>query len=322
MTRGGTPGSARDSRSSHIALVSARAALPLDEDMPPLLTALRARGATVETPCWDDANVDWSRFDAAVLRSTWDYVDRIDEFLAWARRCGAQTRLCNPAEIVAWNVDKHYLERLHAAGVAVVPTAFVEPGTRAQPALERFLRGGAGSVAAGTACPFDEFVVKPTIGAGSRDAARHHRADLAPALDHLVRLVEVERRSAMLQPYLPSVDTAGETAVIYIEGEHSHAIRKGPLLQLGDALVAGLFAPEDIRPREAGEDERSVATAACAAMPFPAPLYARIDMIRDVHDAPVVLELELTEPSLFFVHAPGSAERVAGAVLRRAAQPA
>ena len=300
-----------------IALVSAAAALPLDEDMPPLVTALEALGAEVATPCWDDRDVDWARFDIAVLRSTWDYVDRIDEFLAWARRCGTETRLANAADVVAWNTDKHYLEHLHRAGVAVVPTRFVEPGADAAVELDTFLRGGPGSLTAGAACAFDEFVVKPSIGAGSRDAARYRRDELVRALEHLARLTQVERRSAMLQPYLASVDTAGETALIYFAGAPSHAIRKGPLLRLGDGLVEGLFAPEDITLRQPGEDERALAAAAHAAMPFGTPLYARIDMIRADGGQPVVLELELTEPSVFLAHTPGSAERLARVILAR-----
>lgn len=300
-----------------IALVSAAAALPLDEDMPPLVAALEALGAEVATPCWDDTNIDWSRFDVAVLRSTWDYVDRIDEFLAWTRRCGTQTHLANPAVVVAWNTDKHYLEHLHRAGVAVVPTRFVEPGADAAAALEVFLRGGPGSVTAGLECAFEEFVVKPSIGAGSRDTARYRRDERVRALEHLARLTQAEGRSAMLQPYLASVDTAGETALIYFAGVPSHAIRKGPLLRLGDGLVAGLFAPEEITRRSPGEDERALAAAAHGAMPFATPLYARIDMIRAAGGEPVVLELELTEPSVFLAHAPGSAERLARSILAR-----
>lgn len=300
----------------HIALVSAQAALDLDEDMPPLVEALRHAGAQVSTPCWDDPTVDWAGCDVALLRSTWDYVERIDEFLAWARRCAAQTRLLNPPETVAWNTDKHYLAHLHRQGVAVVPTRFVEPAESAEQALDAFLAGGPGAVNAGTACPFTEFVIKPAIGAGSRDAARYRRGDRERALAHLVRLVETERRSALLQPYLDRVDEAGETALIYLGGEPSHAIRKGPLLRLDGGLVEGLFAPEEISPREPGADERSLAAAAYAAIPFAAPFYARVDMIRDAQGRPLVLELELTEPSLFLAHATGSAGRLARLLLR------
>lgn len=302
----------------HIALVSAGAALALDEDMPPLVDALQRLGARVATPRWDDGELDWSQFDVALLRSTWDYVERLPDFLAWTRRCANQTRLLNPAEVVAWNVDKRYLAHLHAAGVAVVPTQFIEPGSDAAAGLDAFLDDdGAGALSAGVACAFAQFVVKPSVGAGSRDAARYRRADRSRALAHLKRLVEAERRSAMLQPYLAAVDTEGETALIYLGAAPSHAIRKGPLLRLDEGLVEGLFAPEEIRARAPSEAERRLGAAAYAAIPFEPPLYARIDMIRDTQGAPVVLELELTEPSLFFAHAPGSAEQLARAVLAR-----
>jgi O-ureido-D-serine cyclo-ligase len=301
----------------HVALVSTFEALALDPDLAPLVEALRGQGARVATPCWDDPQVDWSSFDVAVLRSTWNYVERIVEFRQWARRCASQTRLLNPPAVVEWNTDKHYLAQLHAAGVAVVPTRFVEPGTDPALALQQFLRGGDGSLSAGQPVLFDQFVVKPSVGAGSRDTARYRNEDAARGLEHLARLVTVERRSAMLQPYLSSVDSLGETALIYFAGEPSHAIRKGPLLQLDAALVEGLFAPEEITPREPGEDERRLAAAAHAAIPFAAPLYARIDMVRDAQGVPVLLELELTEPSLFFAQAPGSADRLARLVIER-----
>jgi O-ureido-D-serine cyclo-ligase len=297
-----------------IALVTAREALALDEDMPPLVLAIRSQGAEVDTPCWDDPGVDWSRYDKTVLRSTWDYVERIDEFLDWADRCAIQTRLFNPPAVVRWNTDKHYLVQLAHAGVPVVPTLFVEP--RADPAaeLDRFLTGKPGAFSVGSCGAFDQFVVKPSIGAGSRDTARYTRADRDTALAHLARLLAAGR-SAMLQPYLDRVDEYGETAVIYLGGQFSHAARKGPLLRLGDDLVSGLFAPEHITPREPDAAERSVAAAAFATIAEANPLYARIDLIRDDRGAPVVLELELTEPSLFFVHAPDAAGRFADALL-------
>jgi O-ureido-D-serine cyclo-ligase len=297
-----------------IALVTARDALPLDEDMPPLLLALRTQGASVDTPCWDDPDVDWSRYDKAVLRSTWDYVDRIDEFLDWADRCAEQTRFLNAPAIVRWNTDKHYLVQLAQAGVPVVPTRFVEPGMDPAVELDRFLAGGEGAFTVGTSVAFGEFVVKPSIGAGSRDAARYTRAERDKALLHVARLLAAGR-STMLQPYLDRVDEAGETAVVYIGGRYSHAFRKGPLLRLGDDLVSGLFAPEQIASREPDAAEHGVAAAAFATIADAQPLYARVDLIRDAHGAPVVLELELTEPSLYFVHAPDAAGRFADALL-------
>jgi O-ureido-D-serine cyclo-ligase len=300
-----------------IALVTAREALELDPDMPLLVAALQSAGADVETPCWDDPAVDWSRYDAALLRSTWDYVDRIDEFLAWCDGASKLTPLLNPPDVVRWNTDKHYLAHLAEAGVPVVPTRFVEAGADAARELAAFLAGGRAGCAIGGPCEFDEFVVKPAIGAGSRDAARYGRDDAGRAQDHMERLLGAGR-SVMLQPYLARVDEHGETAVLYLGGAFSHAARKGPLLHPGAGLVEGLFAPEDIRSRVAEPAERAVAAAAYTAIPFAAPVYARIDLIRDQSGAPVVLELELTEPSLFLEHAAGAAERFASHLLLRA----
>jgi O-ureido-D-serine cyclo-ligase len=299
---------------AHIALVTAREALALDEDMSPLLLALQGAGASVETPCWDDPAVDWGSFDRAVLRSTWDYVDRIEEFLDWTERCSEQTRLQNPPAVVRWNIDKHYLVELAHAGVAVVPTRFVEPGADHLVELDRFLAEGQGAFTVGTCGAFEQFVVKPSIGAGSRDAARYTRAQRDKALAHVERLLAAGR-STMLQPYLDRVDEYGETAVVYIGGRYSHAFRKGPLLRLGDDLVSGLFAPEHITPREPDAAERRVAAEAYGSIAGASPLYARIDLIRDERGEPVVLELELTEPSLYFVHAPDAANRFADALL-------
>ncbi len=299
-----------------IALVTARDALTLDPDMPPLVAALAEAGVLAETPCWDDPGVDWDRYDAALLRSTWDYVDRIEEFLAWSERCAERTRLLNPPAIVRWNTDKHYLAHLAAAGVPVVPTRFVEPGMAADREFERFLAAGPDACSVGGAPGFEEFVVKPAVGAGSRDAARYGRLESARALAHLRRLLDAGR-SALLQPYLDRVDQQGETAVLYFGGEFSHAARKGPLLRRGADLVEGLFAQEDMQPRVADDAERAVAAAAYAAIPFDAPAYARVDLIRDPAGAPVVLELELTEPSLFFAQAPGAAGRFARHLVAR-----
>jgi len=299
---------------AHIALVTAREALALDEDMPPLVLALQSAGASVETPCWDDPGVDWGTFDNAVLRSTWDYTDRVEEFLDWTERCSEQTRLQNPPALVRWNIDKHYLAELAHAGVAVVPTRFVEPGADPRIELDRFLAGRQGAFTVGTCGEFGQFVVKPSIGAGSRDAARYQRVERDKALAHVERLLAAGR-STMLQPYLDRVDEYGETAVVYIGGRYSHAFRKGPLLRLGDDLVSGLFAPEHITQREPDAQERQVAAAAFGCIAGASPLYARIDMIRDGHGEPVVLELELTEPSLYFVHAPDAANRFADALL-------
>jgi glutathione synthase/RimK-type ligase-like ATP-grasp enzyme len=283
-----------------IALVSARAARHLDEDLPPLIAALAAAGADAEVADWDDPGVDWGSFHLALLRSTWDYTQRLAEFLAWADRTARLTRLESPPPVIRWNTDKHYLRDLARAGVPCVPTRFVEPGERATHQLEGFLREEGPA----------EWVVKPAVGAGSRDAARYARGEEGPAADHVERLLR-GGRSVLLQPYLQRVDAEGESALIYLGGRFSHAIRKGPLLRRGTSPTSALFAPEHITPRAPAAEELRVAERALAALPFAMPLYARVDLIWSAHGGPCLLELELTEPSLFFAHAPGAADRLA-----------
>ena len=292
-----------------IALVTAIAAFSLDEDLAPLQTALQAAGVDAPILAWDDPSVSWSRFDAALLRSPWDYTDRLPEFLAWAERVSAQTALLNPLAVVRDNTDKHYLARLADAGLAVVPSQFVEPGQDAAGAVAQFLAQHAGSA---------EFVAKPAVGAGSRDAQRYQRAQAQAATAHVEGLLQ-RGRSALLQPYLDSVDRDGETALVFFDGQFSHAIRKGPLLRRDQGPTTALFAPEKIAPRTPGADELALASAVLAATAGAPLAYARVDLIRDADGSPRLLELELTEPSLFFEHAEGSAARFVEALLRRLA---
>ena len=303
-----------------IALVTAKAARDLDEDMPPLSQALKEADIAHHIVCWDDAAIDWSHFGVVVLRSTWDYVTRLPEFLAWAERVAAQTQLLNPLPLLRWNIDKHYLQDLQRAGVTTVPSVFMLPGINAVQALESFLDGHSDQL---HGIDFQEFVVKPCIGAGSKDAARFHRDDQAMALTHLQRLLD-QGRSVLLQPYLDRVDADGETALTFLDGAFSHAIRKGPLLSRAASPTSALFAPEQIAARIADTVELALAEHVVAVIArdsrFSAMcplLYMRIDLLR-LHDGtPCVLELETTEPSLFFDHAPGSAQRFVEALRRR-----
>jgi glutathione synthase/RimK-type ligase-like ATP-grasp enzyme len=291
-----------------VALVSARAARGLDEDMPPLLAAFAAAGARAAIADWDDPQVDWGGFDAALLRSAWDYTERLSEFLAWVERTATLTQLLHPPAVVRWNSDKHYLAELARQGLPTVASSFCEPHQDAAQVLQQFLAQQHEA----------ELVVKPAVGAGSRDTRRHARTAVSPILGHMHALLGAHR-SVLLQPYLPSVDRDGETALIYLDGRFSHAIRKGPLLPSGAPATAGLFAPEEITARTAGADERAVGERILAALPFGALLYARVDLIRGDDGEPRLLELELTEPSLFFAHAPGSAAQLAAATLQRLA---
>jgi hypothetical protein len=275
----------------------------LDPDDRLVIEPLAAAGVRVDAAVWSDPAVEWAGYDLAVLRSTWDYPDRREEFVAWA---ASVPHLANPADVVAWNTDKRYLAELAAAGVPVVTTTWLAPGE-----------------------PWDvprtgEWVLKPTVGAGSIDTGRYDVADpehRALAAGHLARLHRAGR-SAMIQPYLSAVDSYGETSVLFVGGEYSHAIRKGPMLEGPAVAVDGLYKPEAIAPRDPSPDEHDVAEKALAAVPGGAGrlTYARVDVIPGPDGVPLLVELELTEPSLFLAHGTGAVQRFADAIL--AALPA
>jgi glutathione synthase/RimK-type ligase-like ATP-grasp enzyme len=302
-TRGATP---------RVALVTCAELPDLDPDDRLLLEPLRRHGIAAEAAVWDDSGVDWGGYDLVLLRSPWDYSWRRDEFVAWAAAvpdlpCGA-SRLANPAGVVAGNTDKRYLARLAAAGVPVVPTEWLEPGTP-----WRLASAG-------------EVVVKPAVSAGSRDTGRYDLADpehRALAAAHADRLQRTGRL-VMVQPYLSAVDSAGETAQLYFGGTFSHAIRKGAMLDGPYDGSAELYKAERIAPREPDPAERAAADAVLAAavrvLGIPAGLlYARVDLIPGPEGTPLLVELELTEPTLFFEHDAGAAERFADVVAARLA---
>ncbi|MEV6833750.1 hypothetical protein AB0N17_04385 [Streptomyces sp. NPDC051133] len=292
---------------SQLALVTDETSIAIDYDMPLLLDALQEAGVEAEICSWRDPDIAWDRFDAVLLRSPWSYTDRLQEFLDWCEYVSDVTSLFNPLPVVRWNLDKHYLADLAAAGVPVVPSGFVAPGADPEAALRAFLAGHDQAA---------EIVVKPTIGAYSRHVRRFARTQLPQAAAYLAELLG-EGRHVILQPYLDAIDTHGEGDLIHFAGTYSHAIRKHALL-LADGTVKE--PTQDARSaREATDDERAVAAAAldaaAAHLELREPLlYGRVDLIRGTDGKPLVLELELCEPSLSMPFAPASATRFARAI--------
>ncbi|MFI5508670.1 RimK family alpha-L-glutamate ligase [Mycobacterium sp. NPDC051804] len=250
-----------------------------DGDDAELVAALSKHGLHARWLPWDDP--DTLRADLVILRATWDYIERLDEFLDWTTRV---RNLVNAPAVVAWNTDKKYLADLAEAGVPVVPGRFIEPGQRVH-------------------IPSGEVVVKPSVGAGSvgaqrfgdRDAARRHVAAL-----------HVEGRTALVQPYDRRVED-GETAMVFLGGRQSHAFTKGPILPSPGSRPAfddsGTYAEESLTPAEPDFELWDIGHAALAAagaylrIDVAELLYARVDVIGGPTD-PQVLELELVEPSL------------------------
>jgi glutathione synthase/RimK-type ligase-like ATP-grasp enzyme len=277
-----------------ICLVTCSTLAGLDPDDQLLLAPLRALGVEPVARTWDDPAVDWAAFDLTVIRSTWDYPARRDEFVAWTRRV---PRLVNPADVIEWNTDKRYLADLAAAGIATVPTTWLEPGeSLALPSSGRH-------------------VLKPSIGAGSKDVAAfslHVEHEASLAREHAQRL-QSAGTTVMVQPYVEHIEELGETALMFVDGEFSHAVSKGAMLAGKRDLVDGLYFEETIAPTDPTEAELDLGRRALATVPGgPDRLaYARVDLVPDSSGAPLLMELELTEPSLFMKYAPGSPERFA-----------
>jgi glutathione synthase/RimK-type ligase-like ATP-grasp enzyme len=256
-----------------------------DADEAPLAAALAAAGIDAPLVAWDDPAADWSAPIPTIIRSTWNYPLHSAAFLAWVDRAASAGPLLNPADVIRANVHKRYLLELAARGVPVVPTTLVERG-------------------ATTELPTTRIVIKPEIGAGSLNTQVF--ADGRAGADHL-RMITATG-AALVQPYIDSVDDYGERSLIWIDGSFTHAIRKTPRF-IGDAeKVEGPFPIAD--------DERAVATAALARYADRI-LYGRVDLVRDASGHPMVMELELVEPSLFFPKHPPALERFVAGLKRR-----
>jgi glutathione synthase/RimK-type ligase-like ATP-grasp enzyme len=262
-----------------IVLAGCRALPEGDGDDAELVAALRTRGLHARWLSWDDPAT--LEADLVILRATWDYIDRLEEFLAWTTRV---RNLVNAPEVVAWNTDKRYLVDLADAGVPIIPSWFLAPGDRVR-------------------LPAGEMVVKPAVGVGSVGAQRFSDGD--DARRHVAAL-HAEGGTVLVQPYDERVED-GETALVFLGGRQSHAFTKGPILPAPGSRPAfddsGTYATESLTPAEPDFELWDVGHAALAAaathlgIDVAELLYARVDVIGGPTD-PQLLELELVEPSL------------------------
>ncbi len=269
-----------------------------DPDAPLLLAALGVQGIEAEERRWDDPSAVWDDYDLVVVRSTWDYTSRREDFLAWAR---SVPRLENPYETLVYSSDKHYLGDLAGRGLAVVPSRFVDVG-----APPTFPWPGDGDV-----------VVKPAVGAGSKDAARYRREEADAAVAHVARL-HARGRDALVQPYVDSVDTEGERALVFVDGVFTHALVKAALLNVGERDRDFLFRREQMSLADFDAEAVGFAARVLEAAGAGDLLYARVDLVRS-GGTWAVLELELVEPSLFLTHCEPAASALAAAIARRVA---
>lgn len=288
-----------------IALVTCAEAREHDTDLPFLVRALGDRGIIADIVDWDNASVDWAKYASAIVRSPWDYHRRYNEFVQWLHMVSTKTVLHNSANIIEWNTDKVYLGELAEAGIPVIPTTYVRG------AEDIVLISNDGLLE-------KDIVVKPTVSAGSNNTERHEESPVKAAA-HLGSLIDAGK-VAMVQPYQRFIDEQGETGMLYFNGEFSHAFRKGAILATGDNIKNGLYTEEDISERtpRSAEYELGESVMAYVVQKFGvAPLYARVDVVRGSGGFPVLMELELAEPSLYVHFDADSPARFAAAVVAR-----
>jgi glutathione synthase/RimK-type ligase-like ATP-grasp enzyme len=264
-----------------------------DVDEALLLDALSARGVDARMAAWNDPAERWDEPAATLVRSTWDYIHRLDAFFEWIARAARAGPLWNPAHVLRANAHKSYLFDLQRRGVPVVPTVLAR-GAKAR--LAEVLQ----------ARHWDEVVIKPAVGAGSFATQRASRKRLAEGEAHFAKLLGA--CDVLVQPYMRSVESHGERALVWIDGEFTHAVRKTPRFEDQSESVS------DALPIE--RDELAVGIAALAPLAHEL-VYARVDVARDEHGQPLVMELELIEPSLFLRQSPAALERLVDAVARR-----
>jgi glutathione synthase/RimK-type ligase-like ATP-grasp enzyme len=261
-----------------------------------LIAALIERGVDAEPVAWTDPEVEWDAYDAAVLRSTWDYVDRLHRFFeVTARIDRSRCTLLNPADAVRWNADKHYLDDLDHLGVPIVPLV------RGTPAASARLRASVDRMG------WTELVVKPAIGVGGSGVVRTTVPGLDGVLDALPPETEV-----MVQPFAGAILDEGELSFIFLGGSLSHVLRKRPAS--GDFRAHGIYGGT-VAPMDAAPEDAAQVAAMLSRLPFDL-LYARVDVVR-LGDHLCVLELELIEPMLYLDLAPGSAGRLADSTVAR-----
>ncbi|NNN09630.1 MAG: hypothetical protein HKL85_10630 [Acidimicrobiaceae bacterium] len=264
----------------------------MDVDSPLLIDELARLGVEATLEVWDDDQVDWESYDLVVVRSTWGYPAKIEEFLHWAH---ARARLVNPFAVIEYSTDKHYLGDLAAQGFAVIATTYCEIGD--DPVF-----------------PTGDFVVKPAVGAGSIDAERFAADEVDAALAHVTRLHQ-SQRCAVIQPYVSTIDEYGERALIFFDGDFSHAMTKRSHLQVAPSQRNGDFRTRQMSAAEAEPEAVQLARELLTGR-FADLAYGRVDMV-NTPDGWQLMELELVEPALYLTYDDQAARRCAHAIERR-----
>ncbi len=270
-----------------IALVTCKVLPEPDADYEITKSALEEIGLEATWVAWDDETVDWSQFDLAIIRSTWNYYHHVSRFQDWLRNIESQALLLNPRQVVRANLHKRYLLELADRGVNIVPTVLI-------PKNSGWF----------TDSPWQNFVLKPAVSASSFRTKKFDRLQLTDA--HIFAEMIIHDTDLLVQKYIPSVENGGEVAWIWIDGEITHGVRKNQRLHDEDESVSEAIFPSK--------------SDLLRLKPFVAQiprvcLYARIDVMEDEGEW-LLSEMELIEPSLYLAQNPLAAEKFAAAVMR------
>lgn len=271
----------------------------VDDDL--LIAPFADAGWHAEFISWSATGIEWSQYEAVIIRATWDYHYRLPEFLSALQRIEAQVPMYNSRRVVEWNAHKGYLLELEGQGVPIVPTIvqrLFEPAS-----LEQLFK----------TLDTDELILKPMVSAGAYKTYRFTSTQLPALLPELEQ--ELPGHELMVQPFVQALLEEGEYSLFYFNGDYSHAIIKRP--------VAGDFRVQEewggmIDPCQPLPGQREVGEMVLALLPEPC-LYARVDMVRGNTGEWQVMEVELIEPSLYLRMDEGAPERFVRAALQRLA---
>ena len=275
-----------DERAAEVALVTCADERYQEPEVHVAADALRAAGVSADVVSWDEDR-DWGAYELVVVRTPWDYFDRVTQFLDWAARVERETSLVNPADVLRWNSHKGYLAEFTAKSVPTVPTRLVPgPSTDVADQIREV--------------PWEEIVVKPAVDGGARHAWRGLRDD--PSLSRVAERL-TDHGDVVVQPFVPAI-VDGERSLVFLGGRFSHAVRKVP--KAGDYRSQRHLGGREV-DHEPDSAELQVALAAMAAAPGRL-TYARVDLV-EWEGAPVLIELEVIEPDLFLRDVPERVDR-------------
>jgi glutathione synthase/RimK-type ligase-like ATP-grasp enzyme len=276
-----------------IALVTCAEYPNLPDEERLMIAPLADLGITSEIKIWDDPQSDWGKYDAVILRATWDYHFKASSFLKWLDLLEIQKiNVYNPAPILKWNVEKTYLREIASRGLPTVPTLWIPfestAGLLKQIEQQWWARA----------------IVKPTVSGGA-----HQTFLIDPSRDSTVRFPYPVGLPLMVQPYLPEIEEQGEWSFVFFGGQFSHCVLKKP--RQGDFRVqidhGGKYSPEMAPP-----DGLELAEHILKTLAFPL-LYARIDLVRQ-EDRFVIMELEFLEPALYLEYCASAPKKFADTI--------